>query len=323
MLRDFADMLCRLKSKYKNCTYLTGAIVDARSAFQQYFLDFDKFLLMWTKLQVRRGDTWLHLLQGNVCGTFGDLGAGDTWDVIASAWTEMQNTASDMWEALTYVDDMTIIAPPLPSSVLPSARTFYNTPQNSVTDYNEAANLLPRPIRDGSYPIFDAVTEARDNLTCMMGPNSSANEKAKITFGYVETVGWYFDLRYDHWFVVPLAKKVEKMAYYLFCLIPHDTAQVEAHHLRSLAGLLCWYSAALPLGRAFIYALFQGRAAAGSGMVHITDAMRQDLTMWRALIRVALDNPAILGSPIDLLRSDRVPDFYAVTDACTRTGGGA
>lgn len=323
MLRDFADLLCRMKAKFPRCGYLTGAIVDARAAFQQYFLDFDKFLLMWTKLQVRRKDGWLHLLQGNVCGTFGDLGAGDTWDVLASAWTEMQNLVSAMWEALTYVDDMTIIAPPLPSDVPPNPRTFYPHAQPGLVDYNDIAGLQPKPRQDGSYPIFEAVAEARDNLANMLGKESSANDKAKITFAYVKTVGWHFDLRYDFWFVVPLAKKVEKMANYLFCLIPPESTAVEAHNLRSLAGLLCWYSAAIPLGRAFIYALFQGRTIPRSTMIRIDPAMQNDLTMWRALIRIALDNPGILGSPIDLLRSDRVPDFYAVTDACTGVGGGA
>ena len=102
-----------------------------------------------------------------------------------------------------------------------------------------------------------------------MGDKSSADEKVKIPFAYVETVGWYFDLRYSHCFVVLLKKKIETMAYYLFGLIPPGTTQVPAHVLRSLAGRLCWYSAALPLGRAFIYAFFLGRAAAGTGLVKI------------------------------------------------------
>jgi hypothetical protein len=119
-----------------------------------------------------------------------------------------------------------------------------------------------------------------------------------------------------------LRKKIEKMAHYLFNLVPPGSTIVETHHMRSLAGLLCWYSAALPLGRAFVYTLFQCRDSLTKGYVRIRPGAARDLTMWRALIRVALDDLSVLGCPIELLRSDRLPDFYAVTDACTRVGGG-
>ena len=123
--------------------------------------------------------------------------------------------------------------------------------------------------------------------------------------------------------MLPLEKKIEKIAHYLFNIIPAEATKVELPHMRSLAGLLCWYSAALPLGRAFVYSLFQCRDSFSTGFVYIHPAVQRDLAMWRALIRVALVEPSILGCPIDLLRSDRLPDFFTVTDASTTTGGGA
>ena len=86
-LNDFADMLCKMRDKHPECTYLHAAVVDAKSAFQLYHLSFEKFKLMWTTIQIQRGGAWVHLLVGNLCGTFGDQGAGDTWDVPASVWT--------------------------------------------------------------------------------------------------------------------------------------------------------------------------------------------------------------------------------------------
>ena len=93
--------------------------------------------------------------------------------------------------------------------------------------------------------------------------------------------------------------------------------------MQSLAGILCWYSAALPLGRAFVYTLFQCRETINPGFVRIHPRVQRDLSLWRSLIRVALVEPSVLGCPIELLRSDRLPDFFTVTDACTAVGGGA
>jgi hypothetical protein len=322
-LRDVADLLCRMKAKFPNCAYLHAAVVDARSAFQLYHLSFEKFKLMWTKLQVFRDAEWIQLLQGNLCGTFGDLGAGDTWHVAAAIWTEMQNLVSELWEALTYVDDMMIVAAPLMSDVRPRHREFFPEPRHTVIEKTPPLTLHTIPDTTAHFAIFDAVREARDNLACIYGGESSADAKAKVFFAFLEAIGWYYDLRYDFWFVLPLEKKIEKIAHYLFNIIPAEATKVELPHMRSLAGLLCWYSAALPLGRAFVYSLFQCRDSFSTGFVYIHPAVQRDLAMWRALIRVALVEPSILGCPIDLLRSDRLPDFFTVTDASTTTGGGA
>jgi len=45
--------------------------------------------------------------------------------------------------------------------------------------------------------------------------------------------------------------------------------------------------------------------------------------LWRALLRLALVDPTLIGCPIDLLRTDRLPESFSVTDACTGVGGGA
>ena len=124
-LRDFADMLCRMRDKYPDCNYLHAAVVDAKSAFQLYHLSFEKFKLMWTTIQVKRGQEWVRLLVGNMCEAFGDLGAGDTWDVPASVWTALTNLASSLWDVLLYVDDQTIVAAPLLSDLPHRPREFY------------------------------------------------------------------------------------------------------------------------------------------------------------------------------------------------------
>ena len=138
----------------------------------------------------------------------------------------------------------------------------------------------------------------------------------------METLGWYFDLRYSHWSARPITRKIEKIAHYLFNVIRSDDTTTTLPFIQSLAGLLCWYAVAIPIGRSFVYTLFQCNKSS-TGTVFIHAAAQRDLSFWRAIMRVALDNPSLLACPIDLLRTDRAPTWFIVTDASTGTGGGA
>ena len=319
MLGDFATMFCKMRERFPNCAYLHGAVVDARTAFQLFHHTFEKFLLVWTKLQLLRGSDWVHVLVGKLCGTFGDTGAGDSWDVFAALLQHLHSIASSLWASMTYVDDMTIVAPPFTSDRPHTHRHYYST-----ANFGSFQSVPVHPPYDVSrrYVILDAIIEARENLACFFGQDSSEDRKTKLFCGCLESVGWYFDLRYTHWFVVPLPRKIEKIAHYLFNVIPANSTAVPLVDMQILAGLLCWYAVALPLGKSFVYPLFQCRRT-HSQCVFIHSAAQRDLEFWRAIIRVALENPSVLGAPLELLRMDRVPDYYAVTDACTGVGGGA
>ena len=172
------------------------------------------------------------------------------------------------------------------------------------------------------YAIFEAVTEARENLAILFGQGSSEDRKTKIFIGYLEAVGWNFDLRYHAWSISPLRKKIEKIAHYLFNVVKEDSKDVDLHTMQILTGLLCWFSIALPIGKSFVYPLFRCRRNS-LGRIFLSTAATRDLQFWRALIRVALVHPQILGCPIDLLRTDRQPDWFIVDDACTSIGGGS
>ena len=156
----------------------------------------------------------------------------------------------------------------------------------------------------------------------MFGMESSEDKKTKLFVGCLEAVGWYFDLRYHAWYVVPLRKKIEKMAHYLFNVVPMGKQEIDLHSMQTITGLLCWFSVALPIGKSFVYPLFRCRTDS-NGLVFINYAAARDLAFWRALIRVTLVHPHIMGCPIDLLRTTRLPDWFIVSDACTSIGGGS
>ena len=318
-LRDFADMFSQMREKYPNCSYLHAAVVDARAAYQLFHLSFDKFLLVWMRLQIQRGPDWIHILVGNVCGTFGDRSAGDTWGLPANVVTHLVNMASALWKALIYVDDMTIAAAPQVTDRVPDTREYFTSPRyGSVHKVDDSLPFEPAK----QYAILDAVTETREALARLFGPDSTEDRKTKIFIGCAETVGWHFDLRYSHWTVRPLQKKIEKMAHYLFNVVPPNARTAQYDDMKTLTGLLCWYSMAIPIGRSFVYSLYKCPRI-GTSLVRIHQAAHRDLDFWRAIIRVSLDEPGLLACPIDLLRSDRTPTRFIGTDACTGVGGGA
>jgi hypothetical protein len=239
--------------RYPDAGYLHAAIVDAKSAFQQFPLSFEKFLLVWIRLQVQRGAEWVHLLVGHIVGTFGDIGAGDTWGLVAACLQYIHNLVSDLWASLTYVDDMAIIAAPRPYDRPRATRQFYHE-HNAASPPKIAAGLEPlRP--DVHYAISEAVIEARDNLAILFRRESSEDRKTKLFVGCMEAVGWDFDLRYHMWSISPLRKKIEKMAHYLFNVVRHDVTSTSLLTMQTLTGLLCWFSVALPFGKSFVYPL--------------------------------------------------------------------
>jgi len=322
-LSTYCNRLHRLRQLHPNAGFLHAAVVDAKSAFQQYHLSFEKFKLVWTKLQMRLDNDWIDVIQGNLCGTFGDINGGDTWDTPAKCVLAMLRAlAPDDSDALLYVDDYAILAAPVLSTFHADHRHYYNSPRPGHPP--DVAEGLPPLNSESQYLIFELVTEAREILACLFGPDSTEDRKVRIFSGLMQVIGWHFDLRYTHWYVSPLPKKIDKMAHYLFTVVPPGTTATSLHNMQVITGLLCWFSVAMPIGRSFVYQLFQcKRTTANDGLVIISSAAQRDLELWRALLRLALVDPTLIGCPIDLLRTDRLPESFSVTDACTGVGGGA
>ena len=316
---QLADIACDMRAEFPNARFLHGAVVDAKGAYELFPLSYEKFLLLWSHLDVVLDGESVRILKGAVAGMFGDAGAGDTWDIIAKCLSDIHNAASKLFKSRTYVDDMIVFAPPVPSDVDPAKQRFF---------YSNTDDVIPR-VREGALPlapgtryaIIDAVVEARENLACVAGPGSTTLKKTKIFSGFLEAIGWDFDLRYSHFDILPLRGKLDKIAHHIFNLVREGDVSATCEVMNSITGLLCWFATAIPMGKAFVYTLFQCRRLAG-GRVSIHSAASRDLTYWRALLRTALENPHLVGCPLELLRTRRLPEFYIVNDACTGIGAG-
>jgi hypothetical protein len=318
MARDFADLLCDMWEHFPDAKFLHAAVIDAASAFETYPLSFDKCKLVWSLMDIMKDGEVVQVYKGAVAGMFGDRGAGDTWDILGDLCDALHNTASNLFKSKTYVDDLGAFAPPVPSDVDPLTPRWH---------YHDTADVIPSALpgcelHPGTrYAIMDAVVEARDNLARLAGPNSTKLKKVKIYSGYTELLGWYMDLRYSHFYMSPLRSKLDKLAHYLFNLVPAGVSKATYKIMQSLTGLLCWFSQALPLGKSFVYSLFQCERC-GQNLVTLSKTAQRDLDFWRAMIRVALEEPVLVGCPIALLRTTCVPSTYIVTDACTGVGAG-
>ena len=318
-LGDIATMLCQLRQRFPDAGFLHAAVVDVASAYQQFFLSYEKFLVVWTKFQIMRDGLLEQLLQGNVVGTFGDKGAGDTWGAFSRLLDELHNAISELWASKTYVDDTVMAAAPVPSNLPPGRdRRFFTSAGGSTAD---PAPGCPGFCAGVEYAIHSAVIEHRENVARLFGKGSTEDKKVTLFIGRLVALGWEFDLRYSHWCVFPKAEKLEKIAHWLFNVVQADTVQTSILTMQQLCGLLCWFSAGIPFGKSFVYSLFQCRRSR-SGRVFLSRAAQRDLTFWRALIRMALEQPQLVACPLQLLRSDRPPERFIVTDACTGTGGG-
>lgn len=318
-VHQLADIACALRREFPAAGFLHGAVVDAKGAYEIFPVSFEKFLLLWSQLDICLDGEVIRVLKGAVAGMFGDAGAGDTWDIIAKCLGDIHNRASKLFKSRTYVDDMIIFAPPVISDVDPAkVRHFYFNADDVIPRVREGASALVPGTR---YAIIDAVVEARENLACMAGPGSTTLKKTKIFSGFLEGIGWEFDLRYSHFDILPLRGKLDKIAHHLFNLTHEGVTSAPLTVMESITGLLCWFATAIPMGKAFVYSLFQCRRIAG-GFVTIHPAAARDLTYWRALIRTALEDPHLVGCPLELLRTDRLPDCYIVNDACTGIGAG-
>ena len=304
MLKDFADLLCEMKEHFPGVKFLHAAVIDAASAFETYPLSFEKCKLVWSLIDILRDGEVMQVYKGGVAGMFGDRGAGDSWDVLGDLLDELHNAASTLFKSKTYVDDLGAFAPPLVSDVDPSVPRWHYKDTRDVTPSTlPGCEMCPGT----RYAIMDAVVEARDNLARLAGPNSTKLKKVKIYSGYAELLGWHFDLRYTHFYVTPLRPKLDKMAHYLFNIVPIGSVKTNFQTMQSLTGLLCWFSQAIPLGKSFVYTLFQCQRC-GPHVVVIHAAAQRDLTFWRALVRVALEEPVLVGCPLELPTNAPYPD---------------
>ena len=95
--------------------------MDVRTAYQQYRLSLSKAKLVCTRLFSRRRikgtDQEVAVIMIALTGTFGDVGAGDTYAILGDVFHELHNAVWALWRSVTYVDDMLILAPPFSRSL--------------------------------------------------------------------------------------------------------------------------------------------------------------------------------------------------------------
>ena len=322
-LRHVATLACQMRREHPGAGLLHGGVVDVRTAYQQYRLSMSKAKLVCTRLFSRRkikgADQEVAVIMIALTGTFGDVGAGDTYAILGDVFHELHNAVWALWRSVTYVDDMLILAPPMVAKPHP----FQLQTPFPVCDgvYGGSADGAPQLLEGAQYLIHQAVTYARNLIGNVLGAQATEPRKSKWFYGCLIGIGWYFNLVYSEFYVLPKPEKLRKIVHYLFNVIPVGSELAPYSAVRELQGLLCWFSAALPLGKSFVYSLFRCRPNR-DGVVAFSSIAIRDMDFWRSLARCAMIHPNLFGTKLENLEFGRRPTWFVRTDASTGHGGG-
>lgn len=322
-LRHVATLACQMRREHIGAGLLHGGVVDVRTAYQQYRLSLAKAKLVCTRLFTRRQVNGLHqdvaVIMIALTGTFGDVGAGDTYAILGDVFHELHNAVWALWRSVTYVDDMLILAPPFPAKPHPFQLQHPFHECDGVC--GEIAEGAPPVLKGSQFVIHQAVTYARNLIGNVLGAQATEPRKSKWFYGCLIGIGWYFNLIYSEFYVLPKPEKLRKIVHYLFNVVPVGSEVAPFTAVRELQGLLCWFSAALPLGKSFVYSLFRCRPGR-DGVVSFSAVAIRDLDFWRSLARCAMIYPNLFGTKLENLEFGRRPTWFVRTDASTGHGGG-
>ena len=322
-LRHVATLACQMRREHEGAGLLHGGVVDVRTAYQQYRLSLSKAKLVCTRLLSRRQingfDQDIAVIMIALTGTFGDVGAGDTYAILGDVFHELHNAVWALWRSVTYVDDMLILAPPFPAK--PHPYQLHRPFHACEGVFGGRADGAPPVLEGTRFVIHQAVTYARNLVGNVLGAQATEPRKSKWFYGCLIGIGWYFNLIYSEFYVLPKPEKLRKIVHYLFNVVPVGSEIAPYTAVRELQGLLCWFSAALPLGKSFVYSLFRCRPNK-DGIVTFSAVTMRDLDFWRSLARCAMLHPNLFGTKLENLEFGRKPSYYVRTDACTGHGGG-
>ena len=321
-LNDICEFVCHVRDQFPQCTYLDGSTVDVHTAYNQYTIRASKSKLLATRV-FSPSHPDIPLVALPVTGVFGEKFGGEPLTAVftylikktlnSQTYTIRDNLLID-W-ALPYVDDVMIVAPALKADwTKVDTSVAFKDPFEAGTDTSGGNEDYSR------MEIHACTLAARNVIAHLMGSQATTKKKVKLYKGHLETLGWYFDLHYDRWFVEPKNEKLLKIFYFLFIAIPPTATTATSKSIEIISGLLNWYMSALPFGRCFTHSLFK----LGHKWKHVVDlspmAIR-DLSFWRALILSALTDISILGAPISSLCLNLLPSWFIHTDASTGIGG--
>ena len=131
------------------------------------------------------------------------------------------------------VDDVIMVAPPLPASWdnVDVSVDFPATGHSGLDTAGGTSDFC-------GMEIHRCALEARTFIALLLDTQVTLQKKVKVYPARLEALGWVFDLRYDQWFVAPKEEKLLKLFYFLFVAIPPTATTAVSKDIEILAGLL-------------------------------------------------------------------------------------
>ena len=289
LLPDIAELACNQRDANPG-KILAGATIDVTAAYNQCALTVSAAKMTATKIRVPNGvGGWMIAIVIYLVGIFGCSTAGSVYCVCAKTIHELHNARK--LRSLTYIDDGLLI--------------------------------------DTQEDIRESVDEYISHVEALFGKEDGLGtpvinlSKVNVWPGELIGIGWHLD--FTTWTVQPKQRGMAKLLLGVFSDIPMGADTIRTKDLEKVAGLLTWYATGIPLGAKFVSSLHANKhhACPQAKRVTLTQASKDDLLWWRALMVVAYTQPRKIAASISAVRRNHTPDLYLVTDASSLVGGGA
>ena len=315
-LKQFAGMV---HSSVTNHNAKVMYKLDVSGAFGRFRYSPEAALLQ----AVEVGDYVVIMLNG----CFGWTAAPKCYSIVsdAIAWAHNGGIHSDVcagWADAQSASEATGGAPLYaPASVVPlSSKSSDVGRLRSVTYVDDSVGASSNKSVVSDMSVLIAIVK---KLLGMLAINDSKTEGPSRQ---LTAIGWYFDLQ--RMTVRPGDKGIQKMCVWLFRRLQGPECSVK--NLRSVLGLLRWYSAVIPHGSSQLVHLSDlvvWGVRSRKVKVAVNNKVRGELEWWCSILREGFAEPNVWESSIaslacPVVRSVVVDSVEMFTDASTKVGGG-
>lgn len=258
-------------------------------------------------------------------GCFGWAAAPKCYSTVSDAITWAHNGGVPSWVAEEWADaqrasDASEAAPVYADRVV-KAQVVGRV--KSVTYVDDTAGSSSQRSVEGDMRQLIAIVRK------LLGMTAINTAKTEGPSELLTIIGWYFDTQ--RMTVSPGDKGLQKMCVGLFRRL--KGTRVSARALKSVVGLLRWYSQVIPHGTSqlvHLSALVVWADRSKQVNVVVSEEALGELTWWRSLVAAGLHDPSVWESDMGRIADQgrRVPRGVSVasvemfTDASTSVGGG-
>ena len=283
-LSDLCNVACGARKRYGRGRRLTGATVDVKAAYEQYFHAGEIPLLFGTQVDLidEKGESH-RVVVAWVGGCFGFTRGGFAYGEIQRFIDHAHNRGQLTRWSYTYVDDGLLICP---------------------------EDLMGECIQEYQAAVIE-----------VLGKPAIQADKTQVFDGTLEGIGWELD--FDQWEVRPRERSRNKLLYRFWCSLPEPDTRMPTKELSSALSAVTHYAQALKVENAFLPSIRKCVCdSKHKPYTQLTSTAQMDFKWIKAIIWYSARHPEMMTKDIDHVATSHCPAYQMETDASTSVGGG-